>query len=57
MKAMKIICIGRNYLAHIKELDNALPTEPLFFMICSDQYTGIDALRIRTCPGERIRLL
>ena len=29
---MKIICIGRNYLAHIKELDNDLPTEPLFFM-------------------------
>jgi len=29
---MKIICIGRNYLAHVKELDNALPTEPLFFM-------------------------
>jgi len=29
---MKIICIGRNYLAHVKELDNALPTEPIFFM-------------------------
>ncbi len=29
---MKIICIGRNYLAHIKELDNDLPSEPMFFM-------------------------
>jgi 2-keto-4-pentenoate hydratase/2-oxohepta-3-ene-1,7-dioic acid hydratase in catechol pathway len=29
---MKIFCIGRNYLAHVKELDNALPTEPMFFM-------------------------
>ena len=29
---MKIICVGRNYLAHIKELDNDLPAEPLFFM-------------------------
>jgi 2-keto-4-pentenoate hydratase/2-oxohepta-3-ene-1,7-dioic acid hydratase in catechol pathway len=29
---VKIICIGRNYLAHVKELDNALPTEPMFFM-------------------------
>jgi len=29
---MKIICIGRNYLAHIKELDNDLPAEPMFFM-------------------------
>ena len=29
---MKIICIGRNYRAHIKELDNDLPKTPLFFM-------------------------
>ena len=29
---MKIICVGRNYLAHIKELDNDLPAEPLFFI-------------------------
>ena len=29
---MKIICIGRNYLAHIAELDRDLPSVPLFFM-------------------------
>ena len=29
---MKIVCIGRNYLAHVKELDNDLPTEPMFFL-------------------------
>lgn len=29
---MKIICIGRNYLNHIKELKNKIPKEPLFFM-------------------------
>ncbi|MEE2700070.1 MAG: fumarylacetoacetate hydrolase family protein [Bacteroidota bacterium] len=29
---MKIICIGRNYLNHVKELGNAIPTEPLFFL-------------------------
>ena len=29
---MKIICVGRNYLAHVKELDNDLPTEPMFFI-------------------------
>jgi acylpyruvate hydrolase len=28
---MKIICIGRNYADHAKELGNALPSEPLFF--------------------------
>ncbi len=29
---MKIICIGRNYVDHIKELNNAIPTSPVFFM-------------------------
>lgn len=29
---MKIICIGRNYVDHAKELNNPLPSEPLFFM-------------------------
>ena len=29
---MKIICIGRNYVAHAKELNNPLPTEPVFFL-------------------------
>jgi 2-keto-4-pentenoate hydratase/2-oxohepta-3-ene-1,7-dioic acid hydratase in catechol pathway len=29
---MKIICIGRNYVAHAKELNNDVPTSPVFFM-------------------------
>ncbi|MCO5260448.1 MAG: fumarylacetoacetate hydrolase family protein [Crocinitomicaceae bacterium] len=29
---MKIICIGRNFADHAKELKNDLPTEPLFFL-------------------------
>ena len=29
---MKIFCIGRNYLEHAKELNNAVPTKPLIFM-------------------------
>lgn len=29
---MKIFCIGRNYLEHAKELNNAVPSKPLFFM-------------------------
>lgn len=29
---MKIICIGRNYADHAKELGNAVPTEPLIFL-------------------------
>lgn len=29
---MKIICIGRNYSEHAKELNNPLPTKPLYFL-------------------------
>ena len=29
---MKIICIGRNYVAHAKELGNDIPEEPVIFM-------------------------
>jgi 2-keto-4-pentenoate hydratase/2-oxohepta-3-ene-1,7-dioic acid hydratase in catechol pathway len=29
---MKIICIGRNYAEHAKEMKSELPTEPVFFM-------------------------
>lgn len=29
---MKIICIGRNYSEHAKELKNEVPTEPVYFM-------------------------
>ncbi|MDG1933570.1 MAG: fumarylacetoacetate hydrolase family protein [Flavobacteriales bacterium] len=29
---MKIICIGRNYVNHAKELGNDMPSEPLFFL-------------------------
>ncbi|MCG2431773.1 fumarylacetoacetate hydrolase family protein [Aequorivita xiaoshiensis] len=29
---MKIICVGRNYTEHIKELDNVVPEEPILFL-------------------------
>ena len=28
----KIVCVGRNYAAHAKELGNAVPSEPLLFL-------------------------
>lgn len=39
----KIICIGRNYVNHIEELDNEIPTDPVIFIkpnssISSDIY-------------------
>jgi acylpyruvate hydrolase len=29
---MKIICIGQNYIKHIRELNHEIPGEPVFFM-------------------------
>ena len=29
---MKIICVGRNYMDHVKELGNNIPDEPVIFM-------------------------
>jgi len=29
---MKIVCIGRNYINHAKELNNEIPKEPVFFL-------------------------
>ncbi len=29
---MKFICIGRNYVKHIEELNNEIPGEPIFFL-------------------------
>ncbi|KAL9011117.1 MAG: hypothetical protein Q9173_004015 [Seirophora scorigena] len=30
--ARKVVCIGRNYAGHIKELNNARPSKPFFFL-------------------------
>ena len=29
---MKIICVGRNYVSHVKELKNKLPKNPIIFL-------------------------
>ena len=43
----KVVCIGRNYQAHAKELGNVVPKEPLIFMKPSTSIVG---------PGQAIRL-
>ncbi|KAK4053022.1 hypothetical protein OIV83_001756 [Microbotryomycetes sp. JL201] len=35
----KAVCIGRNYAAHIKELNNTTPSEPFFFLKPTSSYT------------------
>jgi 2-keto-4-pentenoate hydratase/2-oxohepta-3-ene-1,7-dioic acid hydratase in catechol pathway len=32
LRPSKIVCVGRNYVAHAKELGNDVPTEPLIFL-------------------------
>jgi 2-keto-4-pentenoate hydratase/2-oxohepta-3-ene-1,7-dioic acid hydratase in catechol pathway len=43
----KIVCVGRNYAAHAKELGNAVPKEPLLFLKPPSSLIG---------SGESIRL-
>ena len=38
----KVVCVGRNYLQHIKELDNEIPSEPLLFIKPSTALSRID---------------
>jgi acylpyruvate hydrolase len=33
-----IICIGRNYVDHVKELNNKIPTEPFYFLKPTSSY-------------------
>jgi 2-keto-4-pentenoate hydratase/2-oxohepta-3-ene-1,7-dioic acid hydratase in catechol pathway len=42
----KIVCIGRNYREHAKELNHTVPTEPLFFLKPPSSLIG---------PGDEIR--
>ncbi|MFT6267654.1 MAG: 2-keto-4-pentenoate hydratase/2-oxohepta-3-ene-1,7-dioic acid hydratase in catechol pathway [Alphaproteobacteria bacterium] len=41
VRPSKVVCVGRNYLEHISELGNQIPSEPVIFMkpnsaICDD---------------------
>lgn len=38
----KVVCVGRNYIAHAKELDNPVPKEPLLFIKSSNTLTDLD---------------
>lgn len=47
MLPSKIVCVGRNYLAHARELGNAMPERPLLFLKPPSTLIG---------PGEAILL-
>src|SRR5690348_10006778 len=47
VRPSKIVCIGRNYCAHAKELGNEVPAEPLMFLKPPSSVIG---------PGESVVL-
>lgn len=48
----KIVCVGRNYVAHAEELNNPLPSRPLLFMKPPSAITYLPEVRIPTDQGE-----
>ncbi len=42
LPAGKVVCIGRNYLEHIRELNNAVPETPILFMKPTTALAGLD---------------
>ena len=47
----KAVCVGRNYAEHAKELNNAVPTEPLLFIKPGSAVVGLEGGF--TIPADR----
>lgn len=50
----KIVCIGRNYREHAKELGNEVPSEPLFFLKPSTSIVGDGDAIVLPPQSERV---
>lgn len=37
-RGRKLVCVGRNYVAHAKELGNEIPTQPILFLKPTSSY-------------------
>jgi 2-keto-4-pentenoate hydratase/2-oxohepta-3-ene-1,7-dioic acid hydratase in catechol pathway len=49
----KVVCIGRNYLDHIRELNNAVPETPILFMKPATALIALDEpIRLPAGRGE-----
>ncbi len=49
----KVVCIGRNYLDHIRELNHAVPNTPILFMKPATALLGLDhPIRLPEGRGE-----
>ncbi|HUP60131.1 MAG TPA: fumarylacetoacetate hydrolase family protein [Thermoanaerobaculia bacterium] len=50
----KIVCVGRNYAEHAKELGNEAPAEPLLFLKPPSAVIGHEATIIRPAASQRV---
>ena len=50
----KIVCVGRNYAAHAKELGNAVPDEPLLFLKPPSALIGPEQPIVRPPSSDRV---
>jgi 2-keto-4-pentenoate hydratase/2-oxohepta-3-ene-1,7-dioic acid hydratase in catechol pathway len=50
----KIVCVGRNYREHAKELGNALPEEPLLFLKAPSALIGPNAPIVLPPESQRV---
>ncbi|RKP53619.1 fumarylacetoacetate hydrolase family protein [Pararobbsia silviterrae] len=50
----KILCVGINYLTHVKETGRDIPTKPMFFTRFADSQTAHGAPIIRPAASEKL---
>ena len=50
----KILCVGINYLSHVKETGREIPTKPMFFTRFADSQTGHEGPIVRPLASEKL---
>ena len=50
----KIVCVGRNYLEHAKELGNEVPKEPLLFLKPPSSVIGMNDAIVLPAQSKQV---
>lgn len=50
----KILCVGINYMTHVKETGRDIPTKPMFFTRFADSQTAHNAPIIRPAASQKL---
>ena len=50
----KILCVGINYMTHVKETGREIPTKPMFFTRFADSQTAHDAPIVRPLASHKL---